>query len=167
MLWLHLDAGRAGNFPFIEICAIADPLQQRLIERAVLFHQTAAGVWDRAGGLGEHQRFFRQRQVDPAAGHFGGEPEVVAFRIEAEERKVEAILPPRGAVAGAGVAAGSGEDRHHVELEGNRPGLFRVFDGHGHLGAEPAVVDPQTGGTVLFRGERCADQMGKRDIGEC
>jgi hypothetical protein len=82
-----------------------------------------------------------------------GEAEVVALRVEAEEREVEAVLPAGRAVAGAGVAAGGGEHRHHVELERNRAGFFRVLDGDRDFGAEPAVFDAQGGGAVL-RGER-------------
>jgi len=123
-------------------------------------------VWHAAEGFGDEQRFFGQREIDAAAGHFGGEAEMVALRIVAVEREVETVLPARGSMTGAGVAARRGEHRHDVELEGNRAGFFRIFHGDRHLGAEPAVVDAQGGGSVGFGGQGGAAKAGERRVGQ-
>ncbi len=72
--------------------------------RAVLRDEFAAGMGHAAGGFGQEERLFGQGEIDAASRLLAGEPEVVALRIESEQRKVEAVLAAGRAVTGAGVA---------------------------------------------------------------
>lgn len=166
LLGLDLDAGGLWDFSLIELCAIADPLGEGVVEGAAFFKELATGVRDGAIGLGEEERVFREGEVDAAPGHFGGEAEVIALGIEAVEGEVESVLAAGGAVAGAGVATGGGEDGHDIELEGNRAGFFRILDGDGNLGFEALVFDGEDGGAVFFRSEDGAVERGERGVGE-
>ncbi len=71
-------------------------------------------------------------EVDAPAADLAGEAVVVAVGVEAEQRQAEAVLAAGRAVAAAGVAAGPHEDRHHVELEADRPVGRGVLDRHRH-----------------------------------
>ncbi len=166
LLGLDLDAGGLWDFALIELRAIADPLGEGVVEWAAFFKELAAGVRDGAIGLGEEERGFREGEVDAASGHFGGETEVVSLGIEAVEGEVESVLAASGAVAGAGVATGGGEDGHDIELEGNGAGFFRILDGDGDLGFESLVFDGEGGGAVFFRSEHGAVERGERGVGE-
>ena len=80
--------------------------------------------------------------------HLAREAVVVAVRVEAEERQAEAVLAAGRAVAAAQVAAGPHEDRHHVELEADRPIHLRVLDLDRHRDRLAAELDLQLGRAV-------------------
>ena len=101
---------------------------KRLVVLAVGGEPLAAGVRHAAVGLLHQQALARQRQIDAAEADLAREAVMVAVGIEAEQRQVEAVLAAGRAVATAGVAAGPHEDRHHVELEADRPIDRRVLD---------------------------------------
>jgi hypothetical protein len=101
-----LSTSGSGDFALVVFGTGADPVDEGLVGGAVFFEELAAGVGNGSDGLGEEQRLLGQGEIDPAAGVFAGQAEVVALGIEAEQREVEAVLAAGGAVAGAGVAAG-------------------------------------------------------------
>ncbi len=150
---LDLDAGGLGDFAFVILGAVTDPADEGFVERAVRREKFPAGMGDGADGFCHEQGIFRDGEVDSSAGHFRGEAVVVALGIEAVEAEVEAVLPARGAVAGAGVAARGGEHGHDVELEGNGAGLGRVFHSDRALGGKAAILDVQFRFAVGLRGE--------------
>ena len=125
----HLDGGDAGDFGRIGVRALLQPAQQRRVEFAVGLEPLAAGVRDRARRLAQEQAFLGNGEVHPPARLLAREAEVVAVRIEAEEREAEPVLAARSAVARAGVAAGAREDGHHVEAETGR--TIRERHAHG------------------------------------
>jgi hypothetical protein len=92
----------------------------RFVELGLRLEALAARVLDGARRLLDQEALLGDRDADAAAGHLAGQAEPVAVGVEPEEREAEAVLAARGAVAGAGVAAGAHEDGHHVELEADR-----------------------------------------------
>ena len=94
-----------------------------------------------ADRLEKQEAFARAGQVDPSARQFAGEAVVVAGGIEAEQREVEAVLAPGGAVAAAHVAARPRKHGHHVEAEGERRGRASRHDPQRNLDRVAGVRD--------------------------
>ncbi len=124
------------------------PSHQRVGIFAVHVKAFAAGMRDGADRFLNHQAFFGNRQVDPAAGNLSGQPEVVAVGVVAEQRQHEAVFAARRSVTTAGVAAGPHEDRHHVQLEADRRRGGGVFHDHRQHDAVTGEFDFQFGRTI-------------------
>ena len=112
-----VDAGELGDVGRVIRRAGGEPGHQSLVEPAVGAEAHAAGVLHRAQAFPHDQALLGEREVDAPANLFAREPVIIAIRVEAEQREVEAVLAARRAVACARVAAGLHEHRHHVELE--------------------------------------------------
>jgi len=76
---------------------------------------------------------------DPAPSGLVGDRRVVEVGVEPQERKLEPVLAAGLAVAGPGVAAQAGQERHHVTLEG------RAIGGLRSPGGQPEGRDCQQG----------------------
>ena len=98
--------------------------------------------------------------------HLAGEAVVVAVGVEAEQRQAEAVLAAGRPVAAARVAAGPHEDRHHVELEADRPVDLGVLDLDRHRDRLAAELDVQLGGAVGDGREDVLVELGQRRVGE-
>src|SRR5262249_15775019 len=108
----------------------------------------------------------RQRQVDPAAVKFAGEPVVVTVRVEAEQGQPEAVLAAGGAVAAPLVAAGPHKDRHHVALEADGPVGLGVLPLHGNRHRPAGELHLHLGGPVGQRRQDVLVQLGQVGVGE-
>lgn len=102
------------------------------------------------GGFAEEEAFGGGGAVDAAAGVFAGDAEEVLVGIVAEQAQLEPALAGGGAVAGAGVAAGLGEDGEDIGAE--VPGCV------GRLGCVPYGGG---GGRVGAGGERSREGEGE------
>ena len=120
------DAGDLRDGLGIVGRARLDPAQQRLVIFGVGFEAAAAGVRDRASGFQQQQTLFGNGEIEAAADDLLREAVVVARRIIAEERQMEAVLADGRAVASTAVAAGAEEDGHDVETKTGRGGLGRI-----------------------------------------
>ncbi len=118
-------------------------MQERLIILAVDAHSLAAGV------RGESDRFFEKQalaghgEIDAAEAYFARDAMMIADRVVAEERKVEAVVAARRAVATAGIAAGSHQYRFDIEPKTNRRLVAGVFHRHRHLGHLAGMFHPE------------------------
>ena len=128
-----------------------DPAHQRAVVLAVGVEQLAARMRNRADRFFDQQTRFGPRQIDAASALFAGCAIVVADGVEAEQRQSKAVLAAGGAVATARVAAGPHEDRHHVQMETDRPVGRRVHDGDRRFGLMALVLGDQLGGAVGHR----------------
>ena len=122
----HADAGDRGCFRRVVRSPVGDPLVNRGIERTIRLEAFATSVRDRTRRLFEKQGFLRRREIEASTDEFLGEPEVIARRVEAEQRKPESILATSGPVTRSGIAARPEEDRQDIETEGNRPRVRRA-----------------------------------------
>src|SRR3984885_9647650 len=93
---------------------VLNPLQQRVVIRAVWFKPAAARVRYGARRLEQPQALLGRCQVDPATHDLLRQTKVVTGRIISEQAKVKAIFSERGSVAASGIASGAKEYRHHV-----------------------------------------------------
>jgi hypothetical protein len=85
---------------------LRDPAAEHAVIRGIAVDTGAAAVRDAAGRLQEQQTCFGGGEDDsPTASCLFHEVFVVFFRLEAEQRQGEVLLPTRLAVAAAGVAA--------------------------------------------------------------
>ena len=103
-----------GRGAAVILPACGDPARERVPGGRVRAEALPAFVRKARGGLEEHEAACRGEQVDAPPGLFAGEREPVEIGVLAAEGKFEAALAIRIAVAGAGVAAGLGQQRHHV-----------------------------------------------------
>src|SRR5207247_9671372 len=111
--------------------------------RAVGLGARAALVDGAAGRLEQEETCRRLEVVEAAAEGAAGERLVVLRGVVAEQGDLEALLARRGGVAGAGVAAVAGEQRHDVggeadgllggalDLDGDAERRLAVADGDG------------------------------------
>ncbi len=152
----QLQANGDRCFAAVVRCPGLEPAQQGLVVVVVGVEEFAAGVGHGAGGLLQHQALLRHRQVHAPADQLPGQAVVVAGRVEAEQRQVEAILAAGGTVATAVVATVLHEHGHHVQPETDRPRPGRVLDQHRHFRLEAGVLDEQERAAVLLWGQRLA-----------
>lgn len=97
---------------------------------------------------------------------FAGDAVVVALGVVAKKREHEAVLPARGAVARAGVAAAGGKDGNNVLLEGDGALAGGVFDSERDFLALASEFDFDGGGSVGERAKGGAFEFGKLGITE-
>ena len=83
---------------------------------------------------------LRLGQINSAAADFACDPLIIAISIETEQRQPEAIFPAGRAVATAGVAAGFGEHRHHIEMKTDRPIGDGIFHHQRHVDGVAARI---------------------------
>jgi hypothetical protein len=111
--------------------AVGDPATEGLIERPPRLDPPSAAVRHLRGRLAKQEAVLGRRGEDPPPARLAGDRGVVEIRVETEQRKLEAVLSARLAVAGPGIAAGPRQDRNDIVLErhpGNRARTVR-FDG--------------------------------------
>ena len=96
--------------------------------RAVGGEPFATGVWHCSKRFLHGQTFFRDRKIHAPANVFAGQAIIITIRIEAEQRKPEAILAARRTMARSSVATGLHKDGHHVELETDWPLRMSMLD---------------------------------------
>jgi hypothetical protein len=125
-------------------------------------HLPAAAVRDRADGLLQKQRGVGGGGQEPPAAGLLHQRLVVEFRLEAQQRQAEAVLPAGLAVAAAGVAPELGEHRHDLVREVDRQVLADVLGGDRDAGGLAAERGHEFGGAVGPRG----DPAGRGDGGD-
>jgi hypothetical protein len=97
-----------------------DPVREDLMFRRVRIEPLSPFVGNVRRRFEENEAFVGDHPVDPPAGDRLHKLLVVEVRVFAPQREEEAPLAVDVPVAGPGVAARLGEDRHHVPLEGDR-----------------------------------------------
>ena len=133
---------------------------------ALVVEALAAGVRHLAGGLFEQQALGRQGEIDAAAVDLARQAVVVAVGVEAEQRQAEAVLAAGRPVAAADVAAGAHEDRHHVELEADRPIGLGVLDRDRARDRPAAELDDEVGHAVGQRRELVLVELADGGVGQ-
>lgn len=165
--WFERDGGGVGDFGIvIDERALADPFEHDFVGGAAFFKQLAPGVRHIAHGFGDEQGFLGQGEIDAASGELMGDAEMIAVRIEAIQRELEAILAAGSAVAGTGIATSGGQHGHDIELEGNFACDVGLFDGDGNLAGLSTVGDDQLGAAILEWRECGFLELRERGIGE-
>ncbi len=96
---------------------VADPGEEGLVLRGAERCPGPADVRHAAGRLGQEEALFGREPRQPALAGVAHHRLVVAGRVVAEQREMEAVLPFQPAVAGAGIAPQTGQDRHDVLAE--------------------------------------------------
>src|SRR5262249_24252209 len=108
------------------------PARESLVPQTRLVDLLPAAVRHAAGPLQEKQTRLRRREEHAAAAGFLRDRGVIAFRIRAEPRELEAVLPLGLAVAPARVARRLREDRDDVVGERDRSRLREARHFHWH-----------------------------------
>ncbi len=123
--------------------AFFQPQRQQPIGRRVVFKPLAAPVGNGQRGLEQKQTLFGSKR-----GHaplFGAldDRDIVGFRFESQERKLESSLAALRAMARPLVAAQLGQERHDLVAEADRPGqsCLRHFDRNVRLAGADAHHD--------------------------
>src|SRR5207253_1242457 len=99
--------------------AVRDPVGEQLVFRRVRFEALAALVRNRLRGLEQHQAARGIFEANAPAPRGFGDRDEIAVVIVAAQRKLEAALSRRRAVARAGRAAVADEDRLDLVAKGN------------------------------------------------
>ncbi len=110
--WI-VDLADAGAV-HVQLDALGDPELEQLVVRLARLGDDAADVGNGTGGLEQHQALFRSDAVEAPAFQVVGQAAVIAQRIVAAQRQLEAVLALGRPVAGAGIAAHARQGRHHV-----------------------------------------------------
>ena len=157
---VEFDGHDRGRRTRIILRASFEPLLQGGVVGVVGPESGAARVGHGGGRLGEQQTLGGEGEVDPPSTDLAGESVVVGLGVEAEEREPEAVFAAGRAVATAGVAAVSHEDRHHIAAETQVGGEAGMFDVHRHRACLVGEGDRERGVAVGKRLEHAAVEAG-------
>ena len=147
-----------------------EPLEHGPVVVAVYVEPLSTGVRNRAGRLLQNQTLPRHGKIDSPEGDLSGEPEVIARRIVAEQRKAKPVLTPGGPVAASRVASGPHEYRHHVLPETDRRQRRGALHSDRHKSCLTVVGHLERGLAVGNRQNRTTVEsnqlsVGRRDLG--
>jgi hypothetical protein len=108
---------------------LPDPPHQKPIVVTVLAEPLPAAVGEHSGPLEQKQAVLRRRRQKPPPEGLLDEILIVVRRLEAQQRKAEAVLAAALAVAPAGVAAQLREKRRDLVRETQRRWIVESFNG--------------------------------------
>ncbi len=100
--------------------ARANPVEQHAVRPAADVEDLAALMRRQAAGLAQEQALFRRVGADATAAELARQPLVIQFGGIAAEGEAESVLAGRFSVAGALIAAETGEDGNDVVDERGR-----------------------------------------------
>jgi hypothetical protein len=117
---LDRDAGGIGFVFEATRRALGDPLAEHFVELRIFLEAFLSFVRHRVDRFEEKQGMVGRRGKDPSSSRVVDDLAVIGAGIEGEDRKLEAILTIRLGMATPRHAAGTGEHRKDVVLEGDR-----------------------------------------------
>ena len=112
----HLQCGELGRLAGVILRAFGDPLAEDAVLPRIHLESSSPLVWDLCGGFLEEQAFVRLDEIETAAQFVAGDHLPVPGGRFSAQADLEAALAICVAVAGAHVAAGLGQHRHHLVL---------------------------------------------------
>jgi hypothetical protein len=113
------DAGELWQTCIGSLRSGRDPIPQDAVFQRVVFEPHPPFVCQLAARLGQNQAGVRIEEIEAPLRCIARQGRVIPRRIFAAKRELEATLAVGIAMAGAQVAAGLGENRHHVAVEGD------------------------------------------------